>query len=190
MQKIASCSGAPMKRNRQPPPRNKFCEITSRELEIAMAFWLQQRKTTDQEIRPFLHLETQKQAIKSARTALQISTQALANRLGVNRENIVRLEKSELTGALSLKKLKKAAEALDCELIYAVVPKSRKSFSVILWDLVLEEAKEQLKLKTCVKGMRPRMLLSKIEMLMNSANFRKAQGWTERLQMSHNPQGD
>lgn len=47
----------------------------------------------------------------------------LAKRLGVNRFRVIRIEEAESRDALTLHMLKDVAEALNCELVYALVPK-------------------------------------------------------------------
>lgn len=46
----------------------------------------------------------------------------LADRLGVTVSTVTRMEKSEADDAISLATLRRAAEALGCELRYALVP--------------------------------------------------------------------
>ena len=46
----------------------------------------------------------------------------LARRLGVSQPTVTNLEQSEAAETISLKSLKKMAEALDCSLVYAFVP--------------------------------------------------------------------
>ncbi len=53
-----------------------------------------------------------------------MTAQQLANRLGVSRQAVSALEKGEVQATLSLKSLRQAAEALDCTLVYLLVPKS------------------------------------------------------------------
>lgn len=48
----------------------------------------------------------------------------LARRMGVTPPRIVEMEKDELAGSLTLRSLQKAAEALGCEFVYALVPKA------------------------------------------------------------------
>lgn len=60
--------------------------------------------------------------IKTTRTALGLSVQQLANRLGVTRAYIYKAEKSELAGGLTLKKMSEIARAMDCQFIYGIVP--------------------------------------------------------------------
>jgi len=47
----------------------------------------------------------------------------LARRLGVTHGAVLALERSEVEGAARLDSLRKAAEALDCTLVYAFIPK-------------------------------------------------------------------
>jgi predicted DNA-binding mobile mystery protein A len=47
-----------------------------------------------------------------------------ARKLELTQQGFDWLEKSEATGAISLKSLKRAADAMDCDLVYAVVPRS------------------------------------------------------------------
>ena len=56
------------------------------------------------------------------RDALGMTTRQLGARLGRAHSNVVALEKHEATDALSLGLLRQAAEALDCRLVYALVP--------------------------------------------------------------------
>lgn len=56
-------------------------------------------------------------------SALGMTTRQLATRIGVRQPSVVALEKSEVAGTVSLKTLRRAAEALDCDLVYALVPR-------------------------------------------------------------------
>lgn len=60
--------------------------------------------------------------VKAIREALGMSAVQLAGRLGVSRQRIHDLEKAELHGGITLTSLRAAAEALDCTLVYALVP--------------------------------------------------------------------
>ena len=46
------------------------------------------------------------------------------SRVGMRPQSVADLEKSEATGSIQLKTLQRAAEALGCTLVYALVPKS------------------------------------------------------------------
>jgi predicted DNA-binding mobile mystery protein A len=60
--------------------------------------------------------------IRAIRGALGLSTSQLAKRLGVKQPSVVALEQSEGRGTIELATLRRVAEALDCTLVYALVP--------------------------------------------------------------------
>lgn len=60
--------------------------------------------------------------IRAIRDALGMTSRQLADRMGLAQSRVVALEKAETTGATTLKSLREAAEALDCRLVYALVP--------------------------------------------------------------------
>jgi predicted DNA-binding mobile mystery protein A len=51
-----------------------------------------------------------------------MSTAQLAERLGIRQPSLVALEQSETKGTIELATLRRVAEALDCTLVYALVP--------------------------------------------------------------------
>jgi len=61
--------------------------------------------------------------IKAVREALGMTTAQLARRLGIRQPSVVALEQSEAKGTIELATLRRVAEALDCTLVYALVPK-------------------------------------------------------------------
>jgi predicted DNA-binding mobile mystery protein A len=60
--------------------------------------------------------------IRSLRSALGIAGVDLARRLGIAPSSVSALENSEAAGTVSLNTLRKAAAAMDCDLVYAIVP--------------------------------------------------------------------
>ena len=60
--------------------------------------------------------------VRAIRDALGMNGVQFARRLGVRPPSVVALEASEESGAIQLKTLRRAAEALDCTLVYALVP--------------------------------------------------------------------
>lgn len=60
--------------------------------------------------------------IRAIRDALAMTGVQFAARLGIRPQSIETLEQSEETGTIQLKTLRRAAEALDCTLVYALVP--------------------------------------------------------------------
>lgn len=74
--------------------------------------------------------------IRAIRDALGMSGTQLAGRLQVSRPRIPRLEQDELTGSVTLKTMRQAAEAMDCVFVYALVPRTS------LDDMIRTQAKK------------------------------------------------
>ncbi|NOX09215.1 MAG: mobile mystery protein A [Gammaproteobacteria bacterium] len=60
--------------------------------------------------------------IRSVRKALGMSGSDLSKHLNSSRTGAAYLEKAEVDGRITINKLKEAAEALDCHLVYGFVP--------------------------------------------------------------------
>ncbi len=75
--------------------------------------------------------------IRAIRDALGMSMQQLANRLGVSKSRIPRIEQDEITGSLTLKTMNRVADKLDCVFVYGFVPRTslndtvRKQASIV-----------------------------------------------------------
>jgi len=61
--------------------------------------------------------------LRAIREALGMTTRQFAQRIGVSQPRVVALERAEVDGSVSLSTLRRAAEGLDCTLVYALVPK-------------------------------------------------------------------
>lgn len=82
--------------------------------------------------------------IKTLRQALSMSSLQLASRLGLTRTRIVKLENAEAHDAVTLRTLREAAEALGCELVYAIVPKGNSTLEDIIKNRAEQVAKERV----------------------------------------------
>jgi predicted DNA-binding mobile mystery protein A len=60
--------------------------------------------------------------IKAVRQTLGMSMEQLAKRLKIKQPSLARLEQSEVKGTIELATLRRVAEALDCTLVYALIP--------------------------------------------------------------------
>jgi len=80
--------------------------------------------------------------IRAIRECLGMPTSFLARKLDVEQSTVTRYESSEATDAITLKTLSRIAEALDCELVYALVPK--KQISQIIKDRATEIARKEI----------------------------------------------
>jgi predicted DNA-binding mobile mystery protein A len=75
--------------------------------------------------------------LRTIRDSLGMTAAQLAARLNVSQPRIVEMEKAEQRGAITLDTLERAAQALDCTLIYALVPNGGS-----LYGLVREQARK------------------------------------------------
>lgn len=62
--------------------------------------------------------------MRAMREAIGMTGQQFANRLGVAWQSMDDLEKSEAAGTITLDSLRRGATALECELVYFIVPKA------------------------------------------------------------------
>lgn len=61
--------------------------------------------------------------LRAVRDAVELSQEQVARKLGVKRQSYADLEQAEERGAATLNSIRRAAEAMDCELVYFVVPR-------------------------------------------------------------------
>lgn len=76
------------------------------------------------QIKELRQLKAEPGWIKLIREALGMTTTQLGKRAGIDQSRITRLEKAETEGDLKLSSLKKMAEGLDMQFVYAFVPKT------------------------------------------------------------------
>lgn len=62
--------------------------------------------------------------VRAVREALGMSLADLAARMHVAESTVLRLERGERAGTTQLDTLRRAADALDCELVYALIPRT------------------------------------------------------------------
>ena len=78
----------------------------------------------------------------AVRGALGMSGTQFAERLGVTPPRVSKIEKDELSGAVTIRTMKQAAEALDSVFVYALVP--RESLKIIVKEQAKLVAVERL----------------------------------------------
>ena len=61
--------------------------------------------------------------LRAIRLATGMPATYPAKKLGLTQQGFDALEKSEAAGAITLKSLKRAADAMGCDLVYAIVPR-------------------------------------------------------------------
>jgi len=62
--------------------------------------------------------------LRAIRDALGMPARHVADELGVNTNAVFAMERSEQAGTIRLDTLRRAADALDCDVVYALVPRS------------------------------------------------------------------
>lgn len=82
--------------------------------------------------------------LRAVRDALGINGRQFANRMGVSPARVSRIESDEIAGALTLNTLRKAADALDCKLVYGLVPKT--SLNDTVKQQAVRKAKKRLEI--------------------------------------------
>lgn len=95
---------------------------------VSPKFLALQRKQLDARLRPRTVarlIEPPKEGwIRTIRTALGMTAAQLGRRLGTSPQAVLDLERSEAADKISLASLRKAALALGCDLVVAMVPKT------------------------------------------------------------------
>jgi len=61
--------------------------------------------------------------LRAVRSVLGFSQEQVAKKIAMTRQSYAGLEAAEQRGAISLNSLQRAAEAMDCELVYFLVPR-------------------------------------------------------------------
>lgn len=101
--------------------------MSPRHKEATPEFLALQRKQLDSRVNrdaPVGALETPPKGwVHTMRTALGMTQAQLAHRIGVRAPSVSALEKREAAGTATVASLRKAAEALDCDLRIAFVPR-------------------------------------------------------------------
>ncbi|MCH2199069.1 MAG: mobile mystery protein A [Flavobacteriales bacterium] len=99
------------------------------------------RKTLDQKLSKLPSIsemsKPHKGWIKAVRESIGMTTSQLSKRLGVTQARVSVMEKAEVNESLTLASLKKAAEAMNCALVYHFVPHQT------LEEMVQAKAKEK-----------------------------------------------
>jgi predicted DNA-binding mobile mystery protein A len=94
--------------------RDEFRDLRLRQLTRSLSAF----EAAKQETRP------QRGWLRAIREGLGLSLENVGKRLGQSRRRIQEFEKAEAEDRITLDSLRRVAAALDCELVYAIIPKS------------------------------------------------------------------
>ncbi len=88
----------------------------------------QARRHLDARLQQLRHLVDQPRPhrgwIRAIRDALGMSSTDLAARIGVSQQTVPDLEQSEIRDTIKLETLRRAADALECDLVYFLLPRT------------------------------------------------------------------
>jgi predicted DNA-binding mobile mystery protein A len=78
--------------------------------------------------------------LRTIRQAIGMSQGDVASRLGVTQSSVDGFERAEARGAITLASLRRVADAMDCDLVYALVP--RRGLEAMIRARALVQAEE------------------------------------------------
>ena len=103
-------------------------------------------KQLDRQLTPWsqakIYFQPRNSWISCIRKALGMTSVQLAKRLGVARSRITKIQQAELANSLTLHTLKETANALNCDLVYALVP--RKPLETLVREQAEKIARQKL----------------------------------------------
>ncbi len=118
--------------------------------------------------------------LKKAREAKFYSTGLIAQRMGMSRGAYCDLERRELSGSIQLNSLRAAANALDCEIVYAIRSKKKISFAELHWEILYRQALIHPWVQSSPKALKGRALGHVAQQLTKNSTFRRLQNWSKR----------
>lgn len=108
---------------------------------------LKLQRKLDVEMQPFrragMELTPTSGLLRAIRTALRIPIEEIAAAMKMNRSGVSDMEARELSNAISIRSLSRMAAAMECKLVYGIVPKHAKTLEALgeerRWRKVFEE---------------------------------------------------
>ncbi|MEO5970060.1 MAG: mobile mystery protein A [Bdellovibrionia bacterium] len=98
-------------------------------MKVAKKTTINQLKAMENKLKPLKQLgelpRPRSGWLKAIRGAMGMTTRQLGSRLGTTHQTIMRQEEREILGAVTLDSLDRAARAMKCRLVYAIVPESQ-----------------------------------------------------------------
>ena len=85
------------------------------------------RRKLDKELRFYRRAGKEKnptrELLRTVRQVLGVPVTEVARKAGVNRSVVFRLEESEARGTIALRSINRIANAMDCKVVYALIPR-------------------------------------------------------------------
>lgn len=131
--------------------------------------------------RELYEYEQEKNWLWHTRQVLQMKTSLIAEKIGVTKAAYYQFEKAEENGTITVQSLEKAAQALDCELIYFLKPKgSSPTLSEQLWNEVFPDAIQHSWVRSRPEKNKYLALISIVKKLIKDPQYRKKKNWNYR----------
>lgn len=104
----------------------------------------------DQKLQPFFDTKNilipERGWVHTIRTTLNMTMAQLGAKLNITRQGVKKIEESEAKGTITINSLKEVANAMDLQLVYAIVPKNGTVNDLI--DLRAEKLAKKIVLRT------------------------------------------
>lgn len=110
--------------------------------------------------------------LRAVREALGITQAQLARRLNISRQSLQDFERAEAAGRITLESLERVARALDCRMVYAVIPEEgslddiRTRRAEVVADRMLKPTSHSMKLEA--QGVSERERKRQLKLLIES----------------------
>ena len=126
------------------------------EVSLAQDYTRLKLEQTEDLLRPFRRIAGASAPrngwVRAIREALGMSAVQLAARLNVTRQSIEDLERNEVSGKITLERLNKLAGAMNCRVVYALVPEQplaaiQRDRARMLADALMKPVSHSMKLE-------------------------------------------
>lgn len=161
-------------------------KLTDEEIDKAFKIWyrkhhLENIDRIDSDIWPNPELQQHKSWLQTVRQSLLLSAKSVADKLNVSRAAYSKYEDCEKKGVITLATISKAAEAMDCDFVYAIVPKNKKHFSEHIWQKLLPVSIVHPWIKNCDPNKKAEALAFIAGRNLSDPKIRKQLGWSQKL---------
>ena len=161
--------------------------LTPREKFQAFQSWYRnyEYQENDREIEAYNSVEIKSYEkgsgwLRKARKSLFLSGKRVAEKMGLSQQAYSQLERREDHGGVTIEALSRAAEAMGCELVYAIRPKKRVKFSTLIWRKLLAFSLKHPWAKKCDQKRRHDGIAAIARNAMAHTEFRRNLNWSQK----------
>ena len=108
---------------------------------------LNQRELIEERVKTWANVSRDKVPpsgwIKAIRESLGMTARQLGDRMGVDHTGILRMEERESNGKITIEMIERAAHAMNCKVVYAIVPNApHESLEEIIDEQAMKSARD------------------------------------------------